>query len=117
MTDRAAVTNALAGPLVNARATSAGVAPCAPIPGSRRIDCGRSRRAFATARRSVAPTTAPTLESPRIPPCSAALPVSGQGRARSPRVPPPRLEGAPAGSAERLEERRLRLDADGVRRH
>ena len=32
------MTSALAGPLVNARATSAGVAPCAPIPGSRRMD-------------------------------------------------------------------------------
>ncbi len=33
MTDRDTVTSALAGPLVNARATSAGVAPCAPTPG------------------------------------------------------------------------------------
>ena len=33
MTEREAVTSALAGPLVKARATSAGRAPCAPMPG------------------------------------------------------------------------------------
>ena len=49
MTDRDAATSALASPLVKARATSAGVAPCAPTPGSRRIDCGISRLASPTA--------------------------------------------------------------------
>ena len=38
MTERDAVTSALAGPLVNARATSAGVAPCAPTPGRSRTE-------------------------------------------------------------------------------
>ena len=71
MTDREALTSALAGPLVNARATSAGVAPCAPTPGSRSTDCGSSRRASPTARGWVAPMTAPTLESPRSPTSSA----------------------------------------------
>ena len=37
MTLREALTSALAGPLVKARARSAGVAPCAPTPGSSRI--------------------------------------------------------------------------------
>src|ERR671928_184778 len=58
MTDLETVTRALAGPLVNARATSAGVAPCAPTPGRSRIACGIRRRASETARAWVAPTTA-----------------------------------------------------------
>ena len=71
MTERDAVTRALAGPDVNARATSAGVAPCAPTPGSRMIDWGIARRASPTARGKVAPTTAPTLDRPRSPTRSA----------------------------------------------
>src|SRR5438552_703640 len=71
MTLREAATSALAGPLVNARATSAGDAPCAPTPGSRRIERGRSRRASPTARGCVAPITAPTAESPCSPTRSA----------------------------------------------
>src|SRR6266545_1845410 len=54
MTLRATFTSALAGPLVNARATSAGVAPCAPTAGG-----------------CVAPITAPTEESPCSPTRSA----------------------------------------------
>src|SRR3954452_7551945 len=49
MTLRDAFTSALAGPLVKARARSAGVAPCAPTPGRRRIACGSSLRASPTA--------------------------------------------------------------------
>ena len=67
MTERDAVTSALACPAENARATSAGVAPCAPTPGSRIGDCGRSRRASEIARGCVAPTTAPTLDRPFSP--------------------------------------------------
>src|SRR5215211_4480294 len=67
MTERETETRALAGPLVNARATSAGVAPWAPIPGRRSTARGISLRASATARGYVAPTTAPTLERPRLP--------------------------------------------------
>ena len=44
------MTSALAGPDVKARATSAGVAPCAPTPGSRSTACGIARRASPTAR-------------------------------------------------------------------
>ena len=55
MTLRDALTSALAGPLVNARARSAGVAPCAPTPGRSRIAFGSSRRASPTARGWVAP--------------------------------------------------------------
>src|SRR3989304_1227500 len=65
MIEREAVTSALAGPLVNARATSAAEAPCAPTPGRSRTAWGMSRRASATARGDVAPTTAPTLDTPR----------------------------------------------------
>ena len=64
---RDALTSALAGPLVNARARSATDAPCAPTPGSSRIVCGIRRRASATARGCVAPTTAPTDERPTSP--------------------------------------------------
>ena len=60
------MTSALAGPLVNARAMSAGVAPCAPTPGRSRIACGSSRRASPTARGWVAPTTAPTRREPAL---------------------------------------------------
>ncbi len=67
MTDREAFTSALAGPLVNARATSPGEAPCAPTPGSSMIACGMARRASPIARGIVAPTTAPALEMPRSP--------------------------------------------------
>ena len=48
------------GKLVKARATSAGVAPCAPTPGSSRIARGSNLRASPTARGCVAPMTAPT---------------------------------------------------------
>ena len=71
MTEREAFTRALAGPLVKARATSAGVAPCAPTPGSRMIACGIARRASPISRGTVAPTTAPTLDIPRSPTKSA----------------------------------------------
>ena len=71
ITEREALTSALAGPLVNARAMSAGVAPCAPTPGRSRIACGSSRRASPTARGCVAPTTAPTDESPHSPTSSS----------------------------------------------
>src|SRR5918997_812625 len=71
MIDRETDTSALAGPLVNARATSAGVAPWAPSPGRSRIDFGISRRASPTARGYVAPTTAPTLERPCSPTTSS----------------------------------------------
>src|SRR5947208_2746087 len=67
MTLREAATSALAGPLVKARATSPGDAPCAPTPGRSRIERGSSFRASPTARECVAPTTAPTLESPCSP--------------------------------------------------
>ena len=50
MTERDAVTSALDGPLVNARATSAAVAPWAPTPGRSSTARGSSRRASATAR-------------------------------------------------------------------
>src|SRR5262249_30399235 len=49
-TEREATTSALAGPLVKARAMSAGLAPCAPTPGRSRIACGKSFRASAIAR-------------------------------------------------------------------
>src|SRR5437764_3288303 len=67
MTLREAATSALAGPVVKARATSPGDAPCAPTPGRSRIERGSSFRASPTARECVAPTTAPTLESPCSP--------------------------------------------------
>src|ERR671923_51893 len=54
MTERETFTSALAGPLAKARATSAGVAPCAPTPGRSRIDCGSARRASPIARGCVA---------------------------------------------------------------
>ena len=71
MTERDAVTSALAGPLVKARATSRGPAPCAPTPGSSNTERGSSFLASATTRGAVAPTTAPTLERPRSPVRSA----------------------------------------------
>src|SRR5919201_1439143 len=71
MTLRETFTSALAGPLGNARATSAGVAPCAPPPGSSRMARGSSRRASPTARGCVAPMTAPTAERPCSPTRSA----------------------------------------------
>ena len=73
MTEREALTSALAGPLVNARARSAGVAPCAPTPGQeqdrlrhqlarladrarvRRADDGADRREAVLADEVVAP--------------------------------------------------------------
>src|SRR4029450_8684471 len=64
MTERETGTSALAGPLVNARATSAGVAPCAPIPGRRRTACGIRRRASATAPRIGGPPTSPPPNRP-----------------------------------------------------
>ena len=71
MTEREAATSALAGPLVNADATSSGPPPCAPTPGRSSTACGSSRRASATSRGKVAPTTAPTAESPRSPTSSS----------------------------------------------
>src|SRR6266566_3499493 len=71
MTSRETFTSALAGPLVKARATSAGVAPWAPTPGSNRIARGRSLRASPTARGCVAPMTAPTDDKPCSPTRSA----------------------------------------------
>ena len=71
MSERDTLTSALAGPLVNARATSAGVAPWAPIPGSSSGACGSSRLASPTSRGWVAPTTAPTLERPQSPTSSS----------------------------------------------
>ena len=67
MTEREAVTSALAGPLVKARATSAGVAPCAPTPGRSSTDCGISFLASPTARGRVAPTTAPDAREAALP--------------------------------------------------
>ena len=46
-------------------------APCAPTPGSSRIACGISLRASPTSRGCVAPTTAPTDDSPPSPTRSA----------------------------------------------
>ena len=71
MSERETLTSALAGPLVNARATSAGVAPWAPIPGSSSGACGSSRLASPTSRGWVAPTTAPTLDRPQSPTSSS----------------------------------------------
>src|ERR671930_23604 len=107
MTEREAFTSALAGPLAKARATSAGVAPCAPTPGRSRTDCGSARRASPIARGWVAPTTAPTLERP----CS---PTRSSPHSRTRRAAPC-PNGAHAVGAERLEERELRLHPDDVR--
>src|SRR6476659_2414083 len=71
ITSRETFTSALAGPLVNARATAAGVARCAPTAGNSRIARGSNRRASPTARGCVAPMTAPTEESPCSPTRSA----------------------------------------------
>ena len=136
MTERETVTSALAGPLVNALATSAGVAPCAPIPGSRRTDCGISFLASLTARGYVAPTTAPTLERPHSPttswPSSAtSLATCCQtwfpsDRVRSWTSVPPGFDvftrqktppGAPARGDERLERipSEIRVHRQGIR--
>src|SRR5688572_7243116 len=67
MTERETVTRALAGPLVNALATSAGGAPRAPLPRRQRKDCGVRVPSPLAALGYVAPTTAPTLERPHSP--------------------------------------------------
>ena len=79
MTERETVTRALAGPLVNARATSAGVAPWAPTPGSSIGVCGRRRRASETARGCVAPTTVSVTTRPAT--TQATLPAQTRTQA------------------------------------
>src|SRR4030095_1333517 len=89
MPERETVTSALAGPLVNALATSAGVAPCAPIPGSSRMDCGSSFRGSLTARAGAA-------RAPRRP----RVPGEQRGGRRHPLAalaPAPRVRGADDG--------------------
>ena len=66
MRERETGTIALAGPLWNARVRSEIEPPCAPTPGSNRIERGIRRRASATARGCVAPITAPTDDKPTV---------------------------------------------------
>src|SRR5438067_2127047 len=90
MTEREALTSALAGPLVNARATSAGVAPGARL--QVRSGVGTSRRG------DVGP-----------------LSVGDYEQTREARVLADLLERTHPVGPERLEEGDLRLHGDDVR--
>ena len=136
MTERDAATSALAGPLVNARATSAGPAPCAPMPGSRQdgpreqppglADRARMRRADDRAHAGQAALAdellAPLRDEARATCCQSGFPSES---ARSWMSATPSFEVltrqkmpapfAPAGRDERLERVAAEIRVDGHR--
>ena len=127
--ERDALTRPPARPGANAGARSSTRPPCAPMPGSRNGACGMSSRMRAMCSGTVAPTTAPTSDSPlaalrrcaelgddlrqALPDRAAlageleVLDIGGTGVRR-----PHEHEDACAGRARAVDERLQRVDAE-----